>query len=379
MASSRRVEHADPHRIAHQPVGDRVEGRDRDQAGQDHALVERTLDAVGFRPHHQGADDRGDDRHAAEHQRVDRDLAGEVAVEGQNAEQHYRDGGDRVGLEQVGRHTGAVADVVADVVGDHSRVAGVVLGDPRLDLADQVGADVGGLGEDAAAEPGEDGNQRATEAEADQRVNGLLVGAAGDDQEPVVAGDPDQGQADDQQTGDRAAFEGDVERRRHPAARRLGDAAVGPHRDVHPDEAGSAGEDRADDEAERGLPVLQNQQQERDRHRDGGDDRVLAVQVGLGAFLYGARDFAHAVVARGLREQALSDDKSIDDGGECADQRNDHSVIGKKFGQVPIPPVVLAARESIDEGGDTAPRPALEGDLPALAVIQAGSEACAPA
>ena len=45
-----------------------------------------------------------------------------------------------VGLEQVGGHAGAVADVVAHVVGDGGGVAGVVLGDARLDLADQVGA-----------------------------------------------------------------------------------------------------------------------------------------------------------------------------------------------------------------------------------------------
>ena len=64
-------------------------------------------------------------------------------MEGEHAEQDHRDGGDRVGLEQVGRHAGAVADVVADVVGDRGRVARVVLGDARLDLADEVGADVG--------------------------------------------------------------------------------------------------------------------------------------------------------------------------------------------------------------------------------------------
>ena len=172
---------AEPQRFAHQPVGDRVEGRDRDHAGDEHADVERALDFVGFGPHRERADDRGDDRDAADDQRVDRDLAGEVGGEGEDAEQHHGDRGDRVGLEQVGGHAGAVADVVADVVGDHGRVAGIVLGDPRLDLADQVGADVGGLGEDAAAETGEDGDQRATEAEADQRVDGLLVGAAGDD------------------------------------------------------------------------------------------------------------------------------------------------------------------------------------------------------
>ena len=86
-------------------------------------------------------------------------------------EQHHRDRGDGVGLEQVGRHARAVADVVADVVGDHGRVARVVLGDPGLDLPDEVGADVGGLGVDAAAEPREDGDQRATEGEADEVVD----------------------------------------------------------------------------------------------------------------------------------------------------------------------------------------------------------------
>ena len=110
---------------------------------------------------------------AAEHQRVDRDLA--RLREGQDAEQHHGDRGDRVGLEQVGRHAGAVAHVVAHVVGDHGRVAGVVLGDPGLDLPDEVGADVGGLGEDAAAEPGEDRDQRAAEPEPDQGVDRLLV------------------------------------------------------------------------------------------------------------------------------------------------------------------------------------------------------------
>ena len=58
---------------------------------------------------------------------------------------HGGDQRDGVGLEQVGGHAGAVADVVADVVGDHRRVARVVLGDAGLDLADQVGADVGAL------------------------------------------------------------------------------------------------------------------------------------------------------------------------------------------------------------------------------------------
>jgi hypothetical protein len=82
------------------------------------------------------------------------------------AEDERGDEGDLVALEEVGGHAGAVADVVADVVGDRGGVARVVLGDALLDLADEVGADVGGLGEDAAADPHEQREQRAAEAEA---------------------------------------------------------------------------------------------------------------------------------------------------------------------------------------------------------------------
>ena len=71
-----------------------------------------------------------------------------------------------IGLEQVGRHAGAVADVVADVVGDGRRVARIVFRNAGLDLADHVAADVRTLGEDAAAETGEDRDQRGAEARA---------------------------------------------------------------------------------------------------------------------------------------------------------------------------------------------------------------------
>ena len=90
---------------------------------------------------------------------------------------HGGDGRHRVGLEQVGRHAGAVADIVADVVGDGRRIARIVLRDAGLDLADEIAADVGALGEDAAAETGEDRDQRGAETERDQRVDdGAVIG-----------------------------------------------------------------------------------------------------------------------------------------------------------------------------------------------------------
>ena len=80
-------------------------------------------------------------------------------LEERDAEDHRADdlGGRR--LEEVGAAAGAVADVVADEVGDDGRVARVVFGDAGFDLADEVGADVGGLGVDTAAELGEEGDE----------------------------------------------------------------------------------------------------------------------------------------------------------------------------------------------------------------------------
>ena len=95
-----------------------------------------------------------------------------------DAEDHRADVLGRGRFEEVRATTGAVADVVADEVRDDARVAGIVLGDALLDLADEVRADVRGLGVDAAAELGEERHERGAEAEADdeeRRVVGRLA------------------------------------------------------------------------------------------------------------------------------------------------------------------------------------------------------------
>ncbi len=202
------------------PADDEVrrdgEADDREHAGGDQALVERAHDRiVGAELDEEGAGDRGDDAGAADRQRIEHRLV-EVRRPGEEdrGEHHGGDHRHRIGLEQVGRHAGAVADVVADVVGDGRRVARIVLGNARFDLADEVGADVGALGEDAAAETGEDRNQRGAEAERDQRVDHHAIRdrvAERPGEDPEIAGDAEQREAGDQQAGDRARLEGDVE------------------------------------------------------------------------------------------------------------------------------------------------------------------------
>ena len=106
-----------------------------------------------------------------------------------------------VDLEQVRAAAGAVADVVADEVRHDAGVARIVLRDALLDLADEVRADVGGLRVDAAAELGEERDERGAEAEADdeeRRVLGRL--AAGEPAEQAEdAVDAEQRQGDDEE------------------------------------------------------------------------------------------------------------------------------------------------------------------------------------
>ena len=223
----------------HQRLGDEPEGDRGHHARDDHALVERVHDlAAVAHPHEEGADDGGDDRSGAERERVD-DRGAADAGQHQTAEQHGGDEGDRIGLEQVGGHASAVADVVTDVVRDHRGVARVVLRDARLDLADEVGTDIRTLGEDAATEAREDGDQRAAEGETDQGTQRHLV-AHDRDHELVVEGDADQPETHDQHAGDRAALEGDLQRGVQAVVGCLGGAHVRAHRDVHADVAGDA-------------------------------------------------------------------------------------------------------------------------------------------
>ena len=195
-----------------------------------------------------------------------------VAPNGLLAEDQRGDQGDRVGLEQVRGHAGAVTHVVADVVGDGGGVARVVLGDARLDLADQVGADVGRLGEDAAADAHEHGQQRAAEAEALQdHRRGLL-----EDQQRQRGAE--QAQADGDHPADATGAVGDPERGQVAAAaggRGHPDVAAGGQR--HPDEADQRGEAGAQQEEQRppdarAPPAVGDRQREQEQEDDDGED-----------------------------------------------------------------------------------------------------------
>ena len=190
------------------------------------------------------------------------------------------------------------------------------------------------LGEDAAAESREHRDQRAAEAEPDERVDRRL-GAVVEDrgQQPVVAGDAEQRQPDDEHAGDRPAAERDAQRRRDAAARGLGHARVRADRDVHPDVARRAGEDAADREPAGDRDVLHEDQRDEQHHPDDRDRRVLAVEVRLGAFLHRPRDALHPLVARRQRQQGARGHEAVCHGTGGANEGDDDPMVRQKAAQ----------------------------------------------
>ena len=224
-----------------------------------------------------------------------------VLAERRLAQDQRGDQRHRVRLEQVGGHAGAVADVVAHVVGDGRGVARVVLGDALLDLADQVGADVGGLGEDAAADPHEHREQRGAEAEALEHGRGVALVDQHDQR------GTEQAEADGEEADHAAGAERDlhrllaaaVARAAAAATRRLARVASAmPAPPMNALNTAPTTKNSRPADLDRGLVVAgvvhRQQEQQHDRDDDEDAERLeLAEQVRRGALLHGAGDLLH--------------------------------------------------------------------------------------
>ena len=300
------------------------ETEDRQNARRNKALVKRAHDrTVGAELDEEGADDRGDDAGGADRERIHhRRNERRCVLEEDRGEHHRRHHRHRVSLEQVGSHAGAIAHVVAHVVGDGRRIARVIFRNAGLDLANEVGADVGALGEDAAAEPSEDRNQRGAKAERDQRVNchsirrAVLKNAG---KNAKISSHAKKRETGDKQASHSAGAKGDVEAAGKRLRRRLGGADIGAHRDVHANKACSAGQDGADGEANRHRPREQKPKDDEHDDADSGDGHVLAPQIGLRPFRHRARNLLHARRAGVRRHQAINRVDAVDDGKQSTD------------------------------------------------------------
>ena len=184
---------------------------------------------------------------------------------------------------------------------------GIVLGDAGLDLAHQVGADVGGLGVDAAAHTGEEGDGTGAEAEAGDDVDDLRqVAVKNTEVDDGQDGDAQNAEADDREAHHRAAGEGDVEGIVEAGAGGGGGTHVGGGGHAHAEEAGEAGAQGADDDGhtDEHRAVFAAEvgpgQEARDHDHENEQNAVFAAEEGHGAVADMARDLLHRVVAHVL-------------------------------------------------------------------------------
>ena len=209
--------------------------------------------------------------------------------------------GAHIGLEEVGAHAGDIPDIVANVVCDHRRITRVILRNARLDLANQIRPDIGGLRIDAATDASEQGDRRSAEPDG------------GNDRHPVIAvehiaEEPDAEREPEQtETGDRKAHHRPTAERygegqgNAALARRLRGAGIGGGSDPHPDETCQSGEERPKHiggRTPRPAPREEDDDQNRHQSDEDGDGKVLAAQERHRTLANNAHQPDHLLVSR---------------------------------------------------------------------------------
>ena len=252
-----------------------------------------------------------------------------------NAEDDRRDERHLVRLEQVGRHTGAVTDVVADVVGDRRGVARVVFGDTGFDLADEVGADVGRLGEDAATDSEEQREQRTAESEPDQDRRARVLEDHDDHRAPNRPSPTVNMPATPPVRNATRAPSASIRSRAAAAVRTLPRTArLMPMKPVRPDRKQPSTNAPVrkptrlhERERDGAVGVLHRGRREehddRERHEDDGDRLELPLQVGHRAFLNRLGDLLHLLGALILGEHLAHEEEADDDREQRRERRAD--------------------------------------------------------
>ena len=146
--------------VGHDPHRHKIKRDERQNTRNGQALVQGWHDIGHARRslHKEAPNDGRHNGHSAQGQGVHHGIARRASNQ-QGAQNHGGNEGDGIGFKKIGCHAGAIAHVIAHVVGNHSRVARIILGNTRFHLAHQVGADVSTFGKDATAQPSKNGNQ----------------------------------------------------------------------------------------------------------------------------------------------------------------------------------------------------------------------------
>ncbi len=242
-----------------------------EDGGEDELDLEVTLDVVlvldveaGDGGGEEGGHEAAEDAAGGDEQREEEGGVGGVELGGHGGDQEGGAGGLGEGTEKIGAHTGDITDVVTDVIGNDGGVTGVILGNTGLDLADEIGTDIGSLGVDTATDSSEEGDGGTTETVTgdgfEETLSGVRISldVEGEVEAEELDDDVDDEQTDggEGETHDGAGAEGDVEALGPADLAHGGGSGVGVDGDDHADVAGEQGGETTDHEGDSGETTV---------------------------------------------------------------------------------------------------------------------------
>ena len=283
-------------------MGERPEGCSGGEGTDKNAKAEKAGGVPFAEVDGKNAENGGEDRDAADDEGVSEGSGIGLAIAPEDGEVGYEntaDEADGVGFKDIGGHPSAIADVIADVVGNGGGVTRVIFFELGFEFADKVGADIGGFGVDASAQTSEDADERGSESESGETVDGgTETEPAGSDE--IESANGEKGEGDDEEAGDGATVEGITQGGGTANGGGLGGANVGHDGDSHTCEASDEATGGADDKADSSGKIFQVADRSEKKKGDEGNGLELAVEIGSSPFLNGGRDFAHTFAAFGL-------------------------------------------------------------------------------
>ena len=205
-------------------IGENVDSGDNQGGHEDSGNPELDLESGLDRASHfidsdvseELADERGNDTNGSDNEREVDGIGGASDFSTGGGDDEGGTGGLSKGTEKISAHTGDVTNVITDVVSDGAWVLGGVFGEGSIDLASKISTHISSLGVDTTADTAEKGDSGATETVARDELEEELNIVHGLWVESSLVGEnknleDKEGKADEAESEDLAALEGNFE------------------------------------------------------------------------------------------------------------------------------------------------------------------------
>lgn len=219
--------------------------------------LQGSLNVVSFNVGEELADERGTDSDGRNDKREVDGLRGGAHALGGGGNDQSGAGRLSEGSEKIGAHTSNVTNVITDVVSNSAWVLRGVLGDVAINLTGEIGTDISSLGVNTTTDSSEESDGGATETVSRDELEEMLDLHVGCWVEGSLVGkDEDlkneESEADEAESEDLTALEGDNESFESVPVAKIGGLDVGDGSNDHADVATKHGGAGTDEEGEHG-------------------------------------------------------------------------------------------------------------------------------